>query len=389
VTFWKRVFSADYRRAVAAEAAGDYDEAARAYALAGERAKVAAMHLYRAERAPSPETHLAELRAAVRWADPDEEDGRDMRRRIARAMHGWAKRSGIVSESDRRVVREAAALFTEVGDHAGAGECHELVGDEAQAAEAYQKAGELERLETVLAREETRRKHAQRVQESFEEYRLHLDGGDRDRALAAIRECAEAAADAERAEYRRLADALTAKLLSDGRVVLRTGTHEHTYVGAFPLALGREATCQVILRDAGISRRHAEIQLAGGGFALRDLDSKNGTTLGGVPLAAGSALPLAGSGELGVGEVCRFSFAVTPPLLRLSVTGGLDRGRSILASPSPLAVGEHAELRFLDGKPRLLSRAPLLLNEVVTGGEVQLIRGDRVQIGGETIEVVG
>ena len=61
------MFSADFRRAIAAEAAGDYDEAARAYALAGERAKVAAMHLFRAERSPSPEAKLSELRAAIRW----------------------------------------------------------------------------------------------------------------------------------------------------------------------------------------------------------------------------------------------------------------------------------------------------------------------------------
>lgn len=388
MTFWKRLFSADYRRAVAAEAAGDYDEAARAYALAGERARVAAMHLYRAERAPSPEAHLAELRAAVRWADPDEADGRDMRRRIARAMHTWAKRSGIVSESDRQVVREAAALFTEVGDHAGAAECHELVGDEMQAAEAYQKAGELERLESVLSREEQRRKSARRVQESFEEYRLHLVGGDRDAALKAVQFCAECSADAERAEYRRLADALAAKLVTDGHVVLRGGGREVTYAGVFPLLLGREATCHVVLRDGGISRVHAEIDAQ---FNLRDRDSKNGTTLSGVRLAAGSALPLSGTGELGLGEVCLFSFEASPPLLRLTITRGLDRGRVIVASAAALPVSDGAELRFVDGRPRLSPRSgrTITLNDVRAGGSVQLIRGDRLDIGGEAFEVVG
>src|SRR6476661_7013597 len=107
VTFFKRMFSADFRRAVAAEAAGDYAEAARAYALAGEHAKVAEMHLLRAERAPSPEANLAELRAAVRWADPEEPDGRAVRRRIARALFVWAKQAGVVSDADRAVVREA------------------------------------------------------------------------------------------------------------------------------------------------------------------------------------------------------------------------------------------------------------------------------------------
>jgi tetratricopeptide (TPR) repeat protein len=393
VTFWKRLFSADYRRALAAEAAGDYDEAARAYALAGERARVAAMHLYRAERSPSPEAHLAELRAAVRWADPDEPDGRDMRRRIARAMHSWAKRAGIISESDRQVVREAAALFAEVGDHAGAAECHELVGDELQAAESYQKAGELERLESVLAREETRRKAANRVQESFEEYRLHLAGGDRDAAMAAIHLCAESSSD-ERAEYRRLADALQGRLLTDGRVILRGGGRDTTYAGVFPLRVGREATCHVVLRDAGISRVHAEIGFADGQFQVQDRESKNGTTLGGVRLDAGKALPLMGTGELGIGEVCLLSFetvgSASPPLLRLTITRGLDRGRVIVAGALPLPVGDFAELRFEKGRPRLSARSGALsLNDVHAGATVQLIRGDRVAAGGEELEVVG
>src|SRR5262249_61085396 len=75
VTFFKRMFSADFRRAVAAEAAGDYAEAARAYALAGERVKVAEMHLLRAERAPSPPAKLHQLRPAVPWADPPDPPG--------------------------------------------------------------------------------------------------------------------------------------------------------------------------------------------------------------------------------------------------------------------------------------------------------------------------
>jgi tetratricopeptide (TPR) repeat protein len=385
VTFWKRLFSADYRRALAAEAAGDYDEAALAYALAGERARVAAMHLFRAERASSPEAHLAELRAAVRWADPDEPEGRDMRKRIARAMYSWAKKSGIVSDSDRQVVRDAAALFSEVGDHAGAAECHELVGDELQAAEAYQKAGELERLESVLAREETKRKHQQQVQESFEEYRLHLAGGDRSAALDAIKLCAESAHDEERAEYRRLYDALASKSISNARVILRHGGKETTYAGTFPLSLGREATCHVVLRDAGISRRHVEIDFSEGKFHLRDLDSKNGTTLSGVRL--GAALPLEGGGELGIGEVCLMSFEASPPRMKLTITRGLDRGRVIFASPGPLAVGDFAELRFVEGKPRLSSARPLLLNDVVAGGSVEIIVGDRIEIGGQVVEV--
>src|SRR5947209_16940479 len=102
------MFSADYRRAVAAEAAGDYAEAARAYALAGERAKVAEMHLLRAERAPSPGAKLHELRAAVRWADPGDAEGHKARHRIARALFNWGRTATVVGDVEKQVVRDAA-----------------------------------------------------------------------------------------------------------------------------------------------------------------------------------------------------------------------------------------------------------------------------------------
>src|SRR6185369_12591764 len=92
---------------------------------------------------------------------------------------------------ERVVVRDAAQLFIDIGDHAAAGECYEFIGDEFAAAEAYQKGGDVERLENVLAREETRRKRDTRVHDAFEEYKLALAGGERDRALEAIRQCAE------------------------------------------------------------------------------------------------------------------------------------------------------------------------------------------------------
>ena len=71
MTFLRRLFSSDFRRAVAAEAAGEYAEAARHYALSGERTKVASMHLLRAERAKDVGEEIAALRDALRWADAD------------------------------------------------------------------------------------------------------------------------------------------------------------------------------------------------------------------------------------------------------------------------------------------------------------------------------
>ncbi len=404
VTFFKRMFSADFRRAVAAEAAGDYAEAARAYALAGERVKVAEMHLLRAERAPSPAAKLHELRAAVRWAEPDEADGRNARRRIARALFNWARASAVVGDPEKQVVRDAAQLFADIGDFAAAGECLEFVGDEFAAAEAYQKGGDVERLENVLVREEHRRKRDTRIHDSFEEYKLALAAGERDRALEAIRLCAEAPLPAtgkdvaeqmrERASYQRLREELEAKLIADGAVVIRAGavghTRERRYVGSFPLIMGRDAACQLALRDAGISRQHAHVVAHDdGSFALVDRDSKNGTTLGGVRVTAGGELPLVGEGDIGLGALCVSHFAQATDTLTLEVTRGLDRGLRLVAGRGALDVEGVGELMFIDGRPRLspVGGRLLYLNGVHASAGIQLVRGDVIELGEQRLEV--
>jgi hypothetical protein len=370
--------------------------------LAGERVKVAEMHLLRAERAPSPGAKLHELRAAIRWAETDEPEGEKARRRIARAMFQWAKGEAVVGDPEKIVVRDAAQLFVDIGDFAAAGECLEFIGDEFAAADAYQKGGDVERLEQVLAREEHRRKRDTRIHDAFEEYKLALAGGERDRAMEAIRLCAEmplppAAKELpelmrERASYQRLREELEGKLIADGSVVLRAGavghTRERRYVGSFPLVMGRDPTCQLALRDVGISRHHADIVAHDdGSFALRDRDSKNGTTLGGVRIAG--ELPLAGEGDFGLGELCVVHFAHAGEALTLEVTRGLDRGVRVVAGRGALDVESVGEVIFIDGRPRLspLGGRLLYLNGVHVSSGIQLIRGDVVELGEARLEV--
>ena len=330
----KRVFSADFRRALAAEAAGDYLEAAKAYALAGEKVKVAEMHLCAAERAGGIDGRLTELRAAVRWAEAETPEAHAVRRRIARAMVAHVRASGVLSDGDRKLLRNAAALFTSAGDAAGAGECLELAGDEAEAAEAYQAAGDVERLEQVLARDEARRHHGQRLREAFEEYQLHLASGARDEAIARLRECVtlESVPGASSSASRQLLEALSARRLAAGVVAIRVepAALATTYIGIFPFGLGREMAAEVALRDGRVSRRHAEIVAQGGHFLLRDCRSRNGTRLGGVRIEG--EIPLAGEGDIGLGDFVVLAFRVEGARIRLEVTRGADRGMVAVAA---------------------------------------------------------
>ncbi|MEW6696049.1 MAG: FhaA domain-containing protein [Bacillota bacterium] len=57
----------------------------------------------------------------------------------------------------------------------------------------------------------------------------------------------------------------------------------------FPLAdyrisLGRRDTCDIVLSDSSVSRRHAQFERIGGRFWLTDLNSTNGTYLNGLPV---------------------------------------------------------------------------------------------------------
>ena len=50
------------------------------------------------------------------------------------------------------------------------------------------------------------------------------------------------------------------------------------------LVIGRDKDCGAVLADESVSRRHARLTREGDDFVLEDLDSFNGTHVGGVPV---------------------------------------------------------------------------------------------------------
>ena len=65
-----------------------------------------------------------------------------------------------------------------------------------------------------------------------------------------------------------------------GAVVLRNGNR--IQVGDEPITIGRAPDCDVVLADAEVSRHHAEVRRADGGFVVVDLGSMNGTRVNGA-----------------------------------------------------------------------------------------------------------
>lgn len=392
VSFLRRVFSADYRAAVAAEAAGNVDLAAERYALAGETDGAVRMHLARAARAPSRHAEIGALRDAVRWAGEDP----DLRRRAAAALGKalWeaAKAEGIATERDRLKVREAADLLVAGENHQLAGEALEAINDHLAAANAYSAGGLVERMEVALAKDDASNDRARTEADAFANYETAMRVGRRDQARAELVRAVAAASVA--GEYRRLLDQLDTSLLTAGKVELkRRGKPLIVACAAPKLVLGRDPLCDLTLRAGGVSRQHAEIERTADAFYLRDLDSRNGTTVAGLPLAG--RVPLAGAGTFGLGDECTITFELANGALILRCGGGLDRGVALIAGDDGqhldlTPVGLPLDLVFKAGRPMLGrgSAKEVVFNDERLGDvHVQLIRGDRIVADGDEIDI--
>lgn len=386
------MFSADYRAAVAAEAAGNVDLAAERYALAGEHEGAVRMHLARAARAGSRLAELGALRDALRWAGDEPVLRRRAAAALGRALWEAAKAEGIATERDRTKVREAAELLVTGDDHLTAGEALEAIGDHLAAANAYSAGGLVERMERALAKDDAHNDRARAESDAFANYETAMRVGHRDDAR---RELVRAVAAATVAgEYRRLLDQLDTSLITAGKVELkRRGKPLIVACAADKLVLGRDPLCDLTLRAGGVSRQHAELERVEGVYHLRDLDSRNGTTLSGLPLAG--RVPLAGTGTFGLGDECTVDYEVIDGALVLRCGGGLDRGVALIAGDEARhlalgAVGLPLELVFQHGRP-LLGRGTateVTFNDEPLGDvRVQLIRGDRVVADGDEIDV--
>jgi hypothetical protein len=399
VPFFKRLFSADYRAAVAAEAAGNVELAAERYGLAGDRANAVRMHLARAKRAADRAAEIAALHDALHWAGEDAELVRQASAGLGKALYARAVAEGIATARDRERIREAARLLAAGGDHATAGEAWELIGDHQAAAAAYSSAGLVEKVEAALAADEANDQRERERKDAFADYETHMRLGRRDDARADLQRCIAACGEAaEGGEYRRLLDQLETNLITGGRMQLRRRRGGAAVLCAVPLiAIGRDGLCDLVLRTGGVSRRHAEIEVAGSGgpFMLKDGGSRNGTAIGGMPIAG--RVPLRGIGSFELGDDCTIAFETrgAPEVLVLTVETGVDRGARLVGAAdgdrielSP--VGLAADVVFAEGRPWLGkgdARELVFSGEPVGAGRVQLIRGDVFVVDGEEVEV--
>ena len=130
---------------------------------------------------------------------------------------------------------------------------------------------------------------------------------------------------------------------SGGRLVCLTDGREYL-VGAGPLVMGRDASCEVVVTGNDVSRRHAQIELGEAGYVLVDT-STNGTFVNGTRIEGSRVLQRADVIRIGADEF-RFYADAAPPVIPAAPSGPPD-----LSKPPPGA--EHRLHNTMMGAPKL------------------------------------
>jgi len=315
----------------------------------------------------------------------EEEDKRAVRISAGEALLARAVRPPL-TEVDRAALVAAAAILADGGDFHRAATTFELADDHGAAADAWGRLGDLDAMESSLAREEERHRRARAAVGALRDAQALLAAGERAAALNLARQIPEGSGEAR--EARRIVLDLEGRLVRGRSVSVRLGGHT-VRLAATPVVLGRDPAAELPLRDPGVSRRHATLSLdVNGGYTLADNQSRLGTFLAGARLAGPCAL--SGETDIQLGPSCRLSLAPTPPQgLLIRGASGLDAGLQALIGPGrvslgnllPLAAGAWIEL---DGRTVALVHPPELIVRIggkLAAARVELMHGDRLELG--------
>jgi pSer/pThr/pTyr-binding forkhead associated (FHA) protein len=296
------------------------------------------------------------------------------------------QRDGVLGRRERQRLGEAAERLERVGRFAEAATAFELLGELDAAVRCLERGGEVERLERVYELLGRREDRARRLDRLLADYEAAMRVGARVDAETALREAAHEAPDD--ATVSRLLRRLTARRPPDYRVSITVGAERLVIVGQLPARLGR-VDADVTLRGASVSRQHAELVADGAGLGLRDLGSRNGTLVQGVPLTG--TMRLDAETRVGLGEDVELS--VEPqdgPRARVTVSRGVDRGLRFEVGQAPLPLLDlPVRVRFPEGRATLCPGpgSDLRLDGQRCVAPVTLLLGDRLEIAGQSVEV--
>jgi len=311
------------RAAIALEEAGELLEAARVFEYAGEHGQAALLRLEIARTLRDRGERLDVLREGCARNPGSTPEGRLLHLALAEGLLAESESEstpGIAGDpAARRALQlEAARALEEADEGARAGELFESLGLLGRAAAAYERGGEIARLELVLAvldRRERREAETRAIENEVDDA---VAEGRRSQAHALL---VEHVRGRERhghppesglaARLRRIEQAM----VRGDRLDLRWGDGRITAIrGASAFRIGRAPDAQLVVPIASLSRHHVELQIDASGerprVTVHDLGSRTGSFWNGEPILPGEPMPIDGEGELGLGSATTLD--VTP-----------------------------------------------------------------------------
>jgi tetratricopeptide (TPR) repeat protein len=300
---------AEIRGALALEELGELQEAARVFEYAGEHAHAAALRLEYADTLEEEAQRIAVLREGVARNAGDTKEGRALHLALAEAL---LSRADTLEDGARRrsIQLEAARALEEADEGSRGGELYESLGLLARAARAYERAGDITRLEFVhAALERKERAEAALVAIERDVENAWRQGRRREaHTLLAdhVRERRHQGRQPRPLLARRLA-MLEESLPRPHRVDLGWGTGRITRIRAeAEFRIGRDPGADLTVTGASLSRNHVVLRMDGGGssgatLVAIDQGSRAGTFWAGEPLQPGEPTAIDEPGELGLG----------------------------------------------------------------------------------------
>ena len=391
------------RAASALEDAGELRDAARLFEVAGEHAQAANLHLEHAQTLRDDRRRIMALREGATRNSGESEQGRALHAALARALLGHAQ--ALPEGALRRGLSlEAASAHEEADEGSQAGELYEAMGLLHRAAQAYEAAGAITRLEFVLAILEHQERAAQDLARAEAEIDSAMRLGRRKLAhrllLEHKRHCARQGLTLQ-PNLERTLGLFDHGLPRRRRLLLSSPETGQAIriVSGHTLRIGRAPDSEFPVDGTALSRDHAAIELhidpeGNPKLRLADRGSRAGSFWDGDPLDPGEWTDLNDSGELGLGIALALELVPTGnherPAVFVRACGALGPWTLFAPLGCDLAMGpeqiEPATLVFDDPYTQLIADAGVTMwleNEPLgPGAPVELLVHDRLRLRG-------
>jgi hypothetical protein len=288
-------------RARKAELRGDLTEAALLFGEAGEVEEAARIMMLRGDGETDARARLGYFTHAAKLAPEGTETNKAARRRRAGLLLALAG-DPAVSAVARHDVLAAAQELEAIGAPLEAAEAFARAGDKEGQARTLQAAGDVERLEFLLASEQHRERVSRSREERIKDVDLLVDCGRRREALETLDAVLARTPDdpaRDRANGLRSRRVIGPVIAIDARAEGREALERYLVALGEEVVIGRTEGSIKIASNA-VSRKHLVITRDGDRVIVRDLGSRNGTQLRGIDL--GGPLPVAGGIDLKLGK---------------------------------------------------------------------------------------